>query len=151
MSRRTNDKHYALAARSPPPQYDFLPVKMPAPNTSCRKRRGARGRNGTARATAEAFGSTEGNSPLLRELWDSIIGLLPGESANPSNCTQPGTGRHALERKLGSAEERENVSGGFVAVGTDSDPITGLFALSNQCSSSRGLRSMVCGLDDRQL
>ncbi len=84
---------------------------------------------------AEAFGSEEGLSNIainFVELYYSRL-FAAGDADNPSRLyysQAPGDTR-TIEYWT-SAEESENVSGGFVDVGTDSDPITGLFALSNQ-------------------
>jgi hypothetical protein len=85
--------------------------------------------------TAEAFGSEEGLSNIavnFVELYYSRL-FAAGDADYPSRLyySQPPGDTRTLEDWT-SAEESENVSGGHVEVGTDSDPITGLFALSNQ-------------------
>ena len=85
--------------------------------------------------TAEAFGSAEALSNIAVnyvELYYSRL-FSAGDSDFPSRLyysKAPGDTR-SLEDWT-SAEESENIGGGHVEVGTDSDPITGLFALSNQ-------------------
>ena len=59
--------------------------------------------------------------------------LLQADAEHPSRLywsAAPGDGRSVED--WSSAAASENVGGGHVEVGTDSDPITGLFALSNQ-------------------
>lgn len=88
-----------------------------------------------AAETATAFGSAEQLSDLsvnFVELYYSRL-FSAGNASYPSRLyysQAPGDTR-SLENWT-SAEESENVGGGHVEVGTDSDPITGLFALSNQ-------------------
>ncbi len=85
--------------------------------------------------TASAFGSAEGLSDIavnFSELYYSRL-FAAGDAENPSRLyysQAPGDTR-TLENWT-SAEESENAGGGHVEVGADSDPITGLFALSNQ-------------------
>ncbi len=85
--------------------------------------------------TAEAFGSAAllSDAPVtLLELYFNRL-FAAGDALHPSrlywSCA-PGDGRTVED--WSSAPESENVGGGFVEVGADSDPITGLFALSNQ-------------------
>lgn len=86
-------------------------------------------------ATATAFGSAEGLSDHPVQLVELYYARLfaAGYGAYPSrlywSCA-PGDER-TIE-SWASVEESENAGGGHVEVGTDSDPITGLFALSNQ-------------------
>ena len=85
--------------------------------------------------TAEPFGSAEGLSDTAVgsiELYYSRL-FAAGDAQNPSRLYYsqvPGDDR-SIEN-WSSADASENVGGGFVEIGTDSDPITGLFALSNQ-------------------
>jgi hypothetical protein len=117
-------------------QYDFLPVKIASTEYLLIA-------NGTARmikwdgasASAELFGSTEGLSDMAVNFVELYYARLfaAGDAAHPSRLyysQAPGDTRTIENWTV--AEESENVSGGFVEVGTDSDPITGLFALSNQ-------------------
>ena len=117
-------------------QYDFLPVKIASTEYLLIA-------NGTARmikwdgasASAELFGSTEGLSDIAVNFVELYYARLfaAGDAAHPSRLyysQAPGDTRTIESWTV--AEESENVSGGFVEVGTDSDPITGLFALSNQ-------------------
>jgi hypothetical protein len=117
-------------------QYDFLPVKIASTEYLLVA-------NGTARmikwdgasASAELFGSTEGLSDIAVNFVELYYARLfaAGDADHPSRLyysQAPGDTRTIEAWAV--AEESENVSGGFVEVGTDSDPITGLFALSNQ-------------------
>ena len=85
--------------------------------------------------TAEPFGSAGGLSNVAVgsiELYYSRL-FAAGDAQNPSRLYYsqvPGDDR-SIEN-WSSADASENVGGGFVEIGTDSDPITGLFALSNQ-------------------
>ena len=117
-------------------QYDFLPVKIASTEYLLIA-------NGTARmakwdglsASATAFGSTEALSDAAVNFVELYYARLfaAGDAANPSRLyysQAPGDTRTIENWTV--ATESENVSGGFVEVGTDSDPITGLFAMSNQ-------------------
>ncbi len=89
--------------------------------------------NGTD--AAAAFGSAAGLSDLPVNFIELYFNRLfaAGNPAFPCRLywsKAPGDTR-TLE-DWSSADESENVSGGHVEVGTDSDPITGLVALSNQ-------------------
>lgn len=85
--------------------------------------------------TAEPFGSAAGLSDAAVgciELYCSRL-FAAGDAAHPARLYYsqvPGDER-SIEN-WSSAEASENASGGFAEIGTDSDPITGLFALSNQ-------------------
>ena len=127
---------YDFETQASAAQYDFLPVKIASTEYLLIA-------NGTARMakwdgaseTAEAFGSAEGLSDLAVNFVEFYYSRLfaAGDAQNPSRLyysQAPGDTR-TIENWT-SAEESENVSGGFVEVGTGSDPITGLFALSNQ-------------------
>ena len=127
---------YDFGATAAAAQYDFLPVKIASTEYLLIA-------NGSARMakwdgeseSAEAFGSAEGLSDIAVNYVELYYARLfaAGNAENPSRLyysQAPGDTR-TIERWT-SAEESENVSGGFVEVGTDSDPITGLFALSNQ-------------------
>ena len=88
-----------------------------------------------ASAAAEPFGSAEqlSSAPAgLLELYYSRL-FAAGDPAHPCrlywSCA-PGDARTVEDWSQDDASP--NVSGGHVEVGTDSDPITGLFALSNQ-------------------
>lgn len=90
--------------------------------------------DGTASA-ATAFGSAQQLSDVpvgLLELYYSRL-FSAGDPAHPCrlywSCA-PGDDRTVED--WSQAQASENVGGGHVEVGTDSDPITGLFALSNQ-------------------
>lgn len=117
-------------------QYDFLPAKIASTEYLLIA-------NGSARMakwdgeseSAQAFGSAQGLSDIAVNFVELYYARLfaAGNADNPSRLyysQAPGDTR-SIEH-WASAEESENVSGGFVEVGTDSDPITGLFALSNQ-------------------
>ena len=127
---------YDFGATAAAAQYDFLPVKIASTEYLLIA-------NGSARMakwdgeseSAEAFGSAEGLSDIAVNYVELYYARLfaAGNAENPSRLyysQAPGDTR-TIERWT-SAEESENVGGGFVEVGTDSDPITGLFALSNQ-------------------
>jgi len=127
---------YDFGAEASAAQYDFLPVKIASTEYLLIASGAARmAKWDGASETAEAFGSTEGLSDIAVnyvELYYSRL-FAAGNADNPSRLyysQAPGDTR-TIELWT-SAEESENVSGGFVDVGTDSDPITGLFALSNQ-------------------
>lgn len=86
-------------------------------------------------SAAGAFGSAAELSDVpvnFVELYYARL-FAAGDPSHPArlywSCA-PGDGRSVED--WSSVPESENVSGGFVEVGTDSDPITGLFALSNQ-------------------
>ena len=91
--------------------------------------------DGGATTRAELFGSAAKLSAVPVSFLELYYNRLfsTGDAQHPCrlywSCA-PGDSR-TLE-DWSSAEESENVSGGHVEVGTDSDPITGLFALSNQ-------------------
>ena len=127
---------YDFATQASAAQYDFLPVKIASTEYLLIA-------NGTARMakwdsvseTAEAFGSAEGLSDMAVNFVEFYYSRLfaAGDAQNPSRLyysQAPGDTR-TIENWT-AATESENVSGGFVDVGTGSDPITGLFALSNQ-------------------
>lgn len=127
---------YTFAAEASAAQYDFQTVKIA--NTEYLLI--ANGVSQMAKwdgesESAQAFGNTEGLSDVavnFLELYYSRL-FAAGDAANPSRLyysQAPGDTRTIENWAV--AEESENVSGGFVDVGTDSDPITGLFALSNQ-------------------
>ena len=127
---------YSFGATASSAQYDFLPVKIASTeylliaNGSARMAKW----DGVSEA-AEAFGSTEGLSDIAVNFVELYYARLfaAGDSANPSRLyysQAPGDTRTIENWTV--ATESENVGGGFVEVGTDSDPITGLFALSNQ-------------------
>ena len=85
--------------------------------------------------TASPFGSEEGLSNMAVTYVELYYNRLfaAGDAEHPArlywSCA-PGDTRTV--EQWNSVEQSENVSGGHVEVGTDSDPITGLFALSNQ-------------------
>lgn len=88
-----------------------------------------------ASAAAEPFGSAAQLSDVpagLLELYYSRL-FAAGDPAHPCrlywSCA-PGDARTVEDWSQNAASP--NVGGGHVEVGTDSDPITGLFALSNQ-------------------
>lgn len=127
---------YDFGAEASAAQYDFLPVKIASAEYLLIASGAARmAKWDGVSETAEAFGSTEGLSDIAVnyvELYYSRL-FAAGDADNPSRLyysQAPGDTR-TIELWT-SADESENVSGGFVDVGTDSDPITGLFALSNQ-------------------
>ena len=82
-----------------------------------------------------AFGSAQGLSDTAVNFLELYFGRLfaAGDREHPARLywsQAPGDGRTIED--WSADENSENVSGGHVEVGTDSDPITGLFALSNQ-------------------
>ena len=87
------------------------------------------------RETADLFGSSEKLSDVpvsMVELYNSRL-FAAGDPAHPARLywsAIPGEDR-SLE-DWSSAEESENVGGGYVEVEADSDPITAIAALSNQ-------------------
>ncbi len=118
-------------------QYDFLVVKIASDEVLLIA-------NGCAQMVkwdgdpshpAALFGSEDQSSHRHVNFVELYFNRLfaAGDKDNPSRLywsMAPG-GTRTLE-DWGPAEESENVSGGHVEVGSDSDPITGLFALSNQ-------------------
>ena len=83
----------------------------------------------------EQFGSQEKLSDKHVSFAELYFGRLftAGDPESPSRLywsKSPGGGRTIDDWR--SDPTSENVSGGFVDVGVDDDPITGLFALSNQ-------------------
>ncbi|MDO4572342.1 MAG: hypothetical protein Q4C13_03150 [Clostridia bacterium] len=91
--------------------------------------------DGGAETEAAPFGSAEALSDrpvAYLELYYSRL-FAAGDPAYPCrlywSCA-PGDAR--TPEDWSSVAEGENVSGGHVEIGTDSDPITGLFSLSNQ-------------------
>ena len=127
---------YDFGATATSAQYDFLPVKIASTEYLLIASGTARmARWDGASEAAEAFGSTDGLSDIAVNFVELYYARLfaAGDSANPSRLyysQAPGDTRTIENWTV--ATESENVSGGFVEVGTDSDPITGLFALSNQ-------------------
>ena len=86
-------------------------------------------------ASIAAFGSSQGLSDKAVNFLELYFGRLfaAGDREHPARLywsQAPGDGRTIED--WSADENSENVSGGHVEVGTDSDPITGLFALSNQ-------------------
>lgn len=82
-----------------------------------------------------AFGSAQGLSNKAVNFLELYFGRLfaAGDQEHPARLywsQAPGDGRTIED--WSADESSENVSGGHVEVGTDSDPITGLFAMSNQ-------------------
>lgn len=83
----------------------------------------------------EAFGSEEKQSQAPVNYLAMYFGRLfaAGEKEHPARLywsQAPGDGRSI--DNWGTAEEGADVSGGYMEVGTDSSPITGLKAMSNQ-------------------
>ncbi len=83
----------------------------------------------------DVFGTSEKLSYRTVSYVELYFGRLfaAGDPSAPSRLywsKAPGGGRTIDDWR--SDEASENVSGGFVDVGVDDDPITGLFALSNQ-------------------
>ena len=86
-------------------------------------------------ASIAPFGSAQGLSNGAVNFLELYFGRLfaAGDRSHPARLywsQAPGDGRSIED--WSADESSENVSGGHVEVGTDSDPITGLFALSNQ-------------------
>jgi hypothetical protein len=81
------------------------------------------------------FGSATGLSDKAVNFLELYFGRLfaAGDGEYPARLywSQAPGGNRTIE-DWSADENSENVSGGHVEVGTDSDPITGLFALSNQ-------------------
>ncbi|MEZ4628393.1 MAG: hypothetical protein R2912_10050 [Eubacteriales bacterium] len=127
---------YDFAAEADATQYDFQNVKIASTEYLLIASGVARMAkwDGESEA-AEAFGSAEGLSDIavnFVELYYSRL-FCAGCAEYPSRLyysQAPGDTR-SIENWT-SVEESENVGGGFIEIGTDSDPITGLFALSNQ-------------------
>jgi len=127
---------YDFGADATATQYDFLPVKIASTEYLLIA-------NGSARmakwdgvsASAELFGSAERLSDIAVNYVELYYARLfsAGDAQNPGRLyySQPPGGTRSIEY-WDSVEESENVSGGFVLIGTDSDPITGIHALSNQ-------------------
>lgn len=127
---------YTFSAGASAAQYDFQTVKI----ASTEYLLVASGVSQMAKwdgqsETAQAFGSTEALSDISAnyvELYYSRL-FAAGDATYPSRLyysQAPGDTR-TLESWT-SVEASENVGGGHMEIGTDSDPITGLFALSNQ-------------------
>ncbi len=125
-----------FGAPSTTEQYDFLPVKIASTEYLLIA-------SGSARMvkwdgvnpTAAPFGSAEELSDIavnFVELYYSRL-FSAGDPQNPGRLyySQPPGGTRSIEHWT-SEEDSENVSGGFALIGTDSDPITGLYAMSNQ-------------------
>ncbi len=127
---------YDFGAAASAVQYDFLPVKIASTEYLLIASGAARmAKWDGVSGTAEAFGSAEGLSDIAVNYVELYYARLfaAGDAGNPGRLyysQAPGDTR-SIENWT-SAEEGENVGGGFVDIGTDSDPITGLFALSNQ-------------------
>lgn len=127
---------YEFGAEADAAEYDFQVVKI----ASTEYLLAASGVAGivkwdAASERAEPFGSEEKLSNAAvnyLELYASRL-FAAGDAAYPSRLywSQAPGGTRTIENWSG-AEESENVGGGHVEVGADSDPITGLFALSNQ-------------------
>lgn len=117
-------------------QEDFLPLKIGSTEMMLAASgvRGIQKWDGSA-ASVSDFGSEAllSNVPVRYvELYYSRL-FAAGDAEHPSRLywsAAPGDGRSVED--WSSAAASENVGGGHVEVGTDSDPITGLFALSNQ-------------------
>ena len=86
-------------------------------------------------ASVAAFGSAQMLSNKAVNYLELYFGRLfaAGDREHPARLywSQAPGGSRTIE-DWSADESSENVSGGHVEVGTDSDPITGLFALSNQ-------------------
>ena len=86
-------------------------------------------------ASVTAFGSAQMLSNKAVNYLELYFGRLfaVGDREHPARLywSQAPGGSRTIE-DWSADESSENVSGGHVEVGTDSDPITGLFALSNQ-------------------
>ena len=127
---------YTFSASASAAQYDFQTVKI----ASTEYLLIASGVSQMAKwdgisATATAFGSAEQLSNIAVNYVELHYARLfsAGDSNFPSRLyysQAPGDDR-SLENWT-SVEASENVGGGHMEIGTDSDPITGLFALSNQ-------------------
>ncbi len=118
-------------------QYDFLVLKIGVDEVLLIANGYARmvKWDGDAAHPAAVFGSAEQLSDRRVNYVELYFNRLfaAGDPENPGRLywsMAPG-GTRTVE-DWGVAGESENVSGGHVEVGSDSDPITGLFALSNQ-------------------
>lgn len=129
--------HTYGSAQTSAGQYDFLVLKIAGTEALLIASGHAqllRWDGDTAHAAA-LFGSAEqlSNVPVnFVELYFNRL-FAAGDPAHPCRLywsMAPGDTRSVED--WGVDDNSENVSGGFVEVGTDSDPITGLFALSNQ-------------------
>ena len=127
---------YTFEASADAPQYDFQTIKIGSTEYLLIADGNARMAkwDGESEA-AEAFGSAEGLSDIAVNFTEVYYARLfaAGDANYPSRLfysQAPGDTR-SIENWT-SADESENVGGGHVEVGTDSDPITGLVALSNQ-------------------
>ena len=127
---------YTFDANAAAAQYDFQVVKI----ASTEYLLVASGVSQIAKwdgesEAAEAFGGAELLSDTavnFVELYYSRL-FAAGDAENPSRLyysQAPGDER-TIENWT-SADESANVGGGTVEIGTDSDPVTGLFAMSNQ-------------------
>lgn len=115
---------------------DFLSVKIASTEQLLLANRGAQLQkwDGMSGAT-ERFGSTVQLSDIAVNFVELYYNRLfaAGDPAHPCRLywsAAPGDDRTIEDWRQNDASP--NVGGGFVEVGTDSDPITGLFALSNQ-------------------
>ncbi len=127
---------YTFGASADAAQYDFQALRI----ASTEYLVVARGVSQMAKwdgasESAEAFGSAEGLSDCavnFVELYYSRL-FAAGDADYPSRLYySQAPGDERTVENWASAEESANVGGGHVEIGTDSDPITGLFALSSQ-------------------
>lgn len=129
-------KIHEFGAEANAEQYDFLPVKIGSTEYLLIASGMARMvKWDGASQSAELFGTAEDLSDIAVnyvELYYSRL-FSAGDQENPGRLyySKPPGGTRSIEQWT-SDEDSENVSGGFALIGTDSDPITGLYALSNQ-------------------
>ena len=117
-------------------QVDFLPIKIGSDDQLLI----AYGREQLLKwdgqsSAAAYFGSSEQKSNAAQNYLEQYFGRLFAAGNPDASCRlfwskTPGDSRTVEDWRVDDASP--DVSGGFVDVGTDSDPITGLFALSNQ-------------------
>ncbi|MEA4869500.1 MAG: hypothetical protein VB062_02545 [Christensenella sp.] len=127
---------YTFEAAADAPEYDFQTVKIASTEYLLIANGNARmAKWDGASENAQPFGSAEQLSDIAVNYLELYYARLfsAGDANYPSRLyysQAPGDTR-TIENWT-SAEESENVGGGHMEIGTDSDPITGLVALSNQ-------------------
>ena len=116
-------------------QFDFLPVKIGTKEYLLIAHGRERILKWDGEGAPEPFGSAAQGSDREIHFLEQHFGRLyaAGDPLAPARLywsQTPGDGRTIED--WSSADASPDVSGGFVDVGTDGDPITGLFAMSNQ-------------------
>ena len=129
-------QHCTLQSDPGERKVDFLPVKIGAKEYVLIAHGGGQmfKWDGVS-AAAESFGSAQMLSNAAVNFVEPYYGRLfaAGDAAAPARLywsKTPGDDRTIEDWR--SADASADVSGGFADIGTDSDPITGLMALSNQ-------------------